>query len=125
MVVTNNPLLRDDAKAQFVEGGFRDVLVRARDLTYEGYDLISHPLFASLGMMFSPYRTVILSDEKTGFSPTQAQIIADSIASYDLSTQGRRHIERNDHDYALMDLELYRAALEECGEAGGRIGLRA
>jgi hypothetical protein len=125
MVITNNPLLEDARGVEFVEGGFRDVLVRVRDLTYLGHELISHPLFASLGMMFSPYRSVIVSDRPQGFSPEQAQLAEDSIASFDLATQGRRRIGRNDADYARMDLELLEAALEECGEAGGRVGLCA
>ena len=125
MVITNNPLIRDAKGVEFVEGGFRDVLVRARDLTYLGHELITHPLFASLGMMFSPFRSIVVSDRPEGFSPEQAQLAEDSIASYDLATEGRRRIERNDADYARMDLELLQAALEECGEAGGRVGLCA
>ncbi|MGI6756076.1 MAG: GrdX family protein [Atopobiaceae bacterium] len=113
MVISNNPLLRDEPDVTFVEGGFRDVLIAARDLVHMGYSLVSHPLFASLGMMFSPYRTIILSDARHEPNSVEAEIIEGSIMSYDLTTEGRQRIERNDHDYALMDRELYLAALEE------------
>ena len=63
VVVTNNPLLKDEEHVLFVEGAFRDVLVTVRDMVYRGYELITHPLFASSRMMFSPYRTVILGNE--------------------------------------------------------------
>ena len=115
MVITNNPLLRGEADVQFVEGGFRDVLVRVRDLVYTGHELVSHPLFASLGMMFSPYRTVILGEGTAEPSAEHACIIEDSIISYDHVTQGRQRVEWNDEDYARMDYELYEAACRECG----------
>ncbi|ERL08368.1 hypothetical protein J2S71_002196 [Olsenella profusa DSM 13989] len=116
-VITNNPHLRGAANVQFVDGSFRDVLIKVRDLVYVGHELVSHPLFASLGMMFSPYRTVILSERKDTPSAEHARVVEDSIISYDHATQERQHVGRNDEDYARMDLELYRSACEECGTA--------
>ena len=58
--VTNNPRLIDKEGAIPVDGTFRDVLVKVRDMVHAGYELISHPLFASSRMMFSPYRTILM-----------------------------------------------------------------
>lgn len=112
-VVTNNPLLREEEDVLFIEGSFRDVLVAVRDKVYEGYELISHPLFASSRMMFSPFRTVIIGERESKISPEACQIVEDSIKSYDTATARRRRQPEHDGDYAWVDRSLYLSALEE------------
>jgi len=48
----------------FIDGSVEQVLIRVRDLVHEGYELITHPLPASLRIMFSPYRSVIIGQKK-------------------------------------------------------------
>ncbi len=113
VVVTNNPLLKDEENVLFVEGTFKDVLVKVRDMVYSGNKLITHPLFASSRMNFSPFRTVLVGDKPDRVSPEECQIIEDSIILYDNLTARRRRQPEHDDDYADMDLRLYEAALEE------------
>lgn len=113
MVVTNNPLVKDEEGALYVNGTFRDVLVEVRDRVFSGYELVSHPLFASSRMMFSPFRSVILGKKQSTPSSFQCQTIEDSIISYDKLTARRNAQPEHDDDYATMDRELYLAALEE------------
>ncbi len=112
-IVTNNPLLREEEDVLFVEGTFRDVLVTVRDKVYSGYELISHPLFASSRMMFSPFRTVIIGEREDRISQEACQIVEDSILSYDTATARRRRQPEHDDDYAWVDRSLYLSALEE------------
>ena len=113
VVVTNNPLLKDEEHVLFVEGAFRDVLVTVRDMVYRGYELITHPLFASSRMMFSPYRTVILGNERDAISQDECKIAEDSIISLDKFTANRKPPSDHDADYADVDYRLYQAALDE------------
>lgn len=113
VVVTNNPLLKDEEHSLFVEGTFRDVLVTVRDMVYRGYELITHPLFASSRMMFSPYRTVILGNERDAISQDECKIAEDSIISLDKFTANRKPPSDHDADYADVDYRLYQAALDE------------
>lgn len=115
IAVTNNPLMKDepDITIEFVEGTFRDVLVRVRDMVYEGHELITHPLFASLGMMWSPFRTVIVGERRARSTEFELNTVEEAIASYDQVTQGRLRQPQHDDDYAWMDRDLYRSALEE------------
>lgn len=112
-VVTNNPLLKEEDEVLFVEGTFRDVLVKVRDLVYEGHKLVTHPLFASSRMMFSPFRTVIVGERQEKPSEFECQIIENSIQSYDIATAHRNRQPEHDDDYAFLDQSLYQAALEE------------
>ena len=120
VVVTNNPLMKNEPDTLFIEGPFRDVLVKARDMVYEGYELVTHPLFASLGMMWSPYRTVILGEKRDKATDFEIETVENSIHSYDQIMDGRRRLGRVytqqvDDDYAWMDRSLYLSALEEQG----------
>lgn len=118
MIVTNNPLLKDEAGAVYVDGSFRDVLVKVRDLVHAGHELITHPLFASLGMMFSPYRTVVLSSACGQASALEMEMAENSIARYDQATEGRVRFYEYDKDYAWMDRSLYLSAMEDQGIQG-------
>ncbi len=115
LVVTNNPLLCSEPNALFVDGSFRDVLVKVRDLVYSGYELVTHPLFASLGMMFSPYRTVVLGESCGRASDYEMELVENAIVTYDQATEGRVRFAEYDEDYAWMDRSLYQSALEDQG----------
>ncbi|MBQ9069683.1 MAG: GrdX family protein [Eggerthellaceae bacterium] len=115
IVVTNNPLLHAEPNALFVDGSFRDVLVKVRDLVYSGHELVTHPLFASLGMMFSPYRTVVLGESCGRASDFEMELVEHAIQTYDQATEGRVRLHEYDDDYAWMDRSLYYSAMEDQG----------
>lgn len=97
----------------FVDGTFRDVLVKVRDLVYSGHELISHPLFASSRMMFSPFRTVLVGDKLQRPSDFECEVIEDAISQYDVATAHRNRQPQHDKDYAYLDYSLYQSTLEE------------
>lgn len=105
--------MREEEGVLFVEGTFRDVLVKVRDMVYEGHSLVSHPLFASARMMFSPFRTVIVGGEKERLSEFECQVIEDAISLYDTATEHRNRQPQHDNDYAYLDHSLYLSSLEE------------
>lgn len=114
LVVTNNPLMKEeDVELDFVDGSFDDVLVRVRDHVFNGYELISHPLFASLGMLFSPFRTVILGDLMDRPSVEYCEIAEEAVLKYRHVTEHRNRLPEYDEDYAWMDRSLYYSSLEE------------
>ncbi len=59
LLITNNPLvvkcMGDCYPIEFVDGGYRDVLVKVRDLVYIGHTLYTHPLAGSV----KPNETVV------------------------------------------------------------------
>lgn len=112
-IITNNPNIKEYTKINFVEGSFEDVLLRVRDLVHSGYGLISHPLGASLRMFFSPYRSIIVSDEKEKTNEMHVQTIENSIENYRKHMKERNPDIANKDDYALIDGELLKSSMEE------------
>lgn len=113
-IVTNNPVVEKNYNNTiFVEGTFLEVLYKVRDLVHMGHELISHPLGASMRMLFSPYRSIIIGKKRDRIDETHVEIIENSILNYKNSTQNRKVDMANRQDYAFIDSELLKAALEE------------
>ena len=118
-IITNNPNLQDiKAKINFVEGSFEDVLIKARDLVHGGYELISHPLGASLRMFFSPYRSILLTDKISDINESYILTIENSIENYRKHMKERNPDLENKEDYALIDKELLKSSIEEYKKLG-------
>jgi len=113
-IVTNNPRVKENYKEViFIDGSFEDVLLRVRDLVHKGYELISHPLGASIRVIFSPYRSIIIGKKLNEINETHVEIIESSIQSYRNLMQRRKPDTKNSEDYAFIDNELLKSSLEE------------
>lgn len=113
-IITNNPSIKNNYNSiDFIDGSFEDVLLKVRDLVHAGYELISHPLGASLRMFFSPYRSIIVSDETQEINEMHIQAIENSIENYRKHMKERNPDVVNKEDYALIDGELLKSSMEE------------
>ena len=114
LIITNNPLVAEKYEnVLWTEGSVEKTLIIVRDFIHRGYELVSHPLAASLRMLFSPYRSVIISNKKEKLNFEHAQIIEDSIIKYKNHMDLRKTDERTRDDYKKVDLLLLEAALSE------------
>ena len=114
LIITNNPLVAEKYEnVLWTEGSVEKTLIIVRDFIHQGYELVSHPLAASLRMLFSPYRSVIISNKKAKFNFEHVQIIEDSIIKYKNHMDLRKTDERTRDDYKKVDLLLLEAALSE------------
>lgn len=100
----------------FIEGTFEDVLIKIRDYVHQGVELVSHPLGASIRILFSPYRSVILGEKNNKINAYHIEIIESSIISYRNINAGRKIDYKNAHDYALIDVELLKVSLKSFKE---------
>lgn len=113
-IVTNNPTVKNNYKEViFVEGDFEDVLFKVRDLVHTGFELINHPLGASIRMFFSPYRSIIVREKAEKINDIYVETIENSIANYKKHMSVRNPDVVNSEDYALIDAELLKSALDE------------
>lgn len=113
-IVTNNPKVKGVyGDVIFVEGGFEEVLVKSRDLVHAGYKLINHPLGASLRMLFSPYRSIIIGEKQQKAEDMHIVTIENSIENYRKHMEVRMPDIKNSEDYALIDSELLKSSLDE------------
>ena len=114
IIISNNPAVKEKyPESLLIKGMPEDVLIQVRDLVYQGYELVSHPLSASLRMMFSPFRTVIVGRKEARVDDLCAEVIEESISMY------RKHMLHRDidqvhrGDYQVIDLMLLDSALSE------------
>lgn len=114
MIITNNPLVAEKYEnVLWTEGSVEKTLIIVRDFIHQGYELVSHPLAASLRMLFSPYRSIIIGSKKGKLNFEHAQIIEDSIIKYKNHMDLRKTDDRTRDDYKKVDLLLLEAALSE------------
>ena len=119
-VVTNNPLFFESEfrtfrtfRTEVVNGSFEGVLLKVRDMIHQGHELISHPLGASIRMMYSPYRSVLVGEKTDKMNSFYVEVIEGSIETYRKNT-GHRNIDlKNEKDYALIDQHLLMEAVKE------------
>lgn len=116
LIVTNNPLVKEGFDdTYFVEGTSRELLEKVRDLVHAGHELVTHPLGASLRMMFSPCFSVVLRSEKKDLNYFHTEIIESSLEKYKLNMEVRGEDTKNSRDYAMIDYSLLRSAFVEIG----------
>ncbi len=116
LVITNNPMIKSEfPKSIFVDGEFREVLIKTRDMIYSGYKIISFPLPASIRMIYSPIRTILVSSNPASLDEDSLRIIDESIQKYELII-GKRNIDvKNKKDYEIIDYDLTISAIKENG----------
>ena len=121
-IVTNNPAVKKEFNnVLFIDGTYEDVLIKVRDMVHQGVELISHPLGASIRMLFSPYFSIIVGEKKDKFNDYHIETIESSIINYRNVNEGRKTDMKNAHDYALIDAELLKASLKAFEENNNRL----
>ena len=118
VVVTNNKLVITEFNKNkydgqpvydiiYIDGNAEELLIKVRDMVYAGYPLITHPLAASISMLYSPYRTVILGSCSSELNQDHAEIAEQSLSKYRQCTENRTPDVINNEDYKQLDLELF------------------
>lgn len=117
MIITNNQLVYNKYKNThnmlYIDGSYRDVLIKVRDKVQEGYELLTHPLSSSLKPNETPYKSVIISEQKGILNFDSLYIIENSIMAYD-NFNKNKIIEWTDklrEDFKLIDLTVLESAL--------------
>ncbi len=111
-IITNNSLVYEKyLGTELVTGDFRDVLIKVRDYIHQGYSLKIHPLPASIRMMYSPFRSLVISDEKN--LNESILVMENAIEKYDITMGIRKPDYKNGDDYKVLDLDLAESAIRE------------
>lgn len=114
MLITNNELFRDkDIEQVIVRGSAFDVLLETRDHIHRGYKLLSSPISASIRMIMSPVRTVVLCSSPGALDEYSLSQIEAAIEKHGLITENRGEDISNLSDYAILDHELTMSAISE------------
>lgn len=114
LIISNNPSVKENFQDTiYFQGTLEELLIKVRDMVHQGHELITHPLGASIRMMFSPYKSILVSSEKKEFNEFFASIAENSIEDYRKNTFNRKTDYQHKNDYAMIDKELLEEALKE------------
>lgn len=122
LLVTNNGLCfekyQNRVKVDYLEdGSYLDVLVKVRDYVQKGYRIETHPMAGSIKPNQTPFRTVLVSDEKMDGN----EMIENELMIEDAVLMTRKFL--SDHpvrdweksivrDFGQVDLELISGAID-------------
>jgi len=120
-LLSNNPLILGKyPEGEYLEGSFREVLVRSRDYIHQGYELLTHPLAGSIKPNQTPYKSLLLKKNKdrdlVHFS--SLQLIESALASLEKFGPAKQHQPGVLDDLQVIDLSLLEAALESLQPGG-------
>ncbi len=113
IIVTNNQLVAEKYENVSWQSSLAEILIQVRDRIHQGHELVSHPLPASLRMIYSPYKSIIVSGEPGDINHEHTQIIENSIAEYEKRMKTRKADAVNGEDYKKMDLLLLESVLDD------------
>ena len=123
LVVTNNYKAeekyrtQDSVRVEYLEGrGYKDVLLRVRDLIHEGWHLLSHPQASNLKPMQTPFKSVMVA-YGVSVQPFERDIemIESAIAGYEKFTRGKvlpAWTEKIRDDFCTVDLAVIDSAVQ-------------
>lgn len=123
-IITNNPLvvevLSDYYKIEYYEGiGYRDVLVKVRDLVYEGYELMTHPLAGSVKPNETMFKSVVIGTDVKGVDLEHCNLMMNALITCDkFKPLGVTYSEYHIKDFQLIDYTLLCGALDFDAIAG-------
>ncbi|MGI6685123.1 MAG: GrdX family protein [Bacillota bacterium] len=114
MIVSNNPLVWVKYPGCVkIEGTYKEVLIKVRDLIHQGNSLISHPLSGSIKPNETPYKSVLLKVGKGGLDYQSLLLIESAIEVADKFYSYRRNwSDQVIRDFQVIDEDLLDSALE-------------
>ena len=117
MIITNNDWVLNKYKESFnvvyIDGTFKDVLIAVRDKLHIGHELLTHPLGGSVKPGETPYKSIIISDDKKNVNFTSIYTIENSIITYDKFNKDKLKFisDKIAEDLKLIDLTVLESAL--------------
>lgn len=116
LIITNNILVKEEHKNQevcYFDISYKEILLKVRDMCYEGHKLLTHPLSGSVKPNETPYKSVMVSKEKQPKpDPESILIMEEAILTYDKFP--KLNISWNERilgDFQAVDLALISSAL--------------
>lgn len=120
IIITNNPKIVENINCKnihiyyFEKADFMEILYKARDTIHLGYKLLTHPIVSSIKPYETPYKTIVLSNNKGELDLESIELIENSIElSKNFLDKPRRKLTKIiDEDFKLIDYELINASIE-------------
>lgn len=121
IIVTNNKYVcekyKDNVEIKYDEKfTYLDVLEYVRDQIHKGHKLMTHPLSGSVKPNETPYKTIIISKDKSSMDYDSLMIIEDSIATAKKFIKNKptpNWTEKVAADFRIIDLSLIENVMDK------------
>ena len=129
-IITNNKLVNEYYKNEYTNKNlekivfmedktFIEVLFLVRDKIHEGYKLLTHPLTGSVKPYETPYKSIVLSSEKSKIDFDSLSIIESSIEvtkKFLESYKPRNLKDKHLKDFRIIDKSLIDSGIESINQ---------
>jgi len=112
-IITNNPLVQEKypEATEFIGAGVEGVLIAVRDRVHMGVKLINHPLSGGVMPGVSPYKSLVVTDEKvSGACRTDFEslrLIESALAALEVPSEGLVCYDDDTlEDFRVLDFDL-------------------
>lgn len=119
ILITNNSKVYDKYKNDIetvFENGYEAVLIKSRDLLHRGYSLLTHPQASSLKPNQTPYRSILLYNEKLPDNMKGILLIEKCIECYnqwqEIANTPDGYASQVEDDFKTIDLSVIDNVIE-------------
>lgn len=120
ILVTNNLAVyknyRDRIETIYIEtAGYVDILLTVRNKIHNGHKLLTHPLSGSVKPNETPYKSIMITKEKSKLDIDSLEIIEDSITTANKLIKEKRTPKWTNkilEDFQLIDFDLIKSGIE-------------
>ncbi len=123
IIVTNNPLVQnkygDAHNMIYKEVSYEDILKEVRDRIHEGHLLLTHPLSGSVKPNETPYKSILISEERGEVDPGSVTLIENAIqACGKFEFKSDRYRPEVYGDFQLIDCILIESGMASADAPG-------
>lgn len=116
IIITNNPYVtkkfEETYELDYMDISLLQVLIKAREMVHMGHKLLSHPLSGSVKPYETPYKSIMLSQEKDKLDMESLEIMEQSIAVCEKFKMKKRTYQGETlSDFQLIDFTLIDGAV--------------
>ncbi len=114
--VTNNPLVLErhggTRSIIYKEVSYEGVLREVRDRIHEGHSMLTHPLSGSVKPNETPYKSIMISEERRGIDEESVLLIENAIhACKKFEFKSDRYRQEVYEDFQLIDCTLIESGM--------------
>lgn len=116
IIVTNNPLVLEKHGGThnviYKDVSYEDVLREVRDRIHEGHSMLTHPLSGSVKPNETPYKSIMISEERRGIDEGSVVLIENAIhACGKFEFKSDRYKPEVYKDFQLIDCTLIESGM--------------
>lgn len=116
IIVTNNPLVLEKHGGThnviYKDVSYEDVLREVRDRIHEGHSMLTHPLSGSVKPNETPYKSIMISEERRGIDEGSVALIENAIhACGKFEFKSDRYKPEVYKDFQLIDCTLIESGM--------------